>query len=100
MPKLERPESGHETGREPTVTGGRRTDEPTITGRETATDSRPNANRAPIADIQRDDRPDTAPTEDEHEGATEKDISDRTGPGVGYDQEPEREHDRGGVAES
>ena len=51
MAKLEQPEVGHETGKEPT-----------ITGRETATKQRPHANRAPIADVQRDDRPDTEPT--------------------------------------
>ena len=87
MAKLEQPEVCHETGKEPT-----------ITGRETATEQRPHANRAPIADVQRDDWPDTEPTEDEHEGATERDISDRTGPGVGYDQEPRREKDQGGVS--
>ena len=87
MAKLEQPEIGHGTGKEPT-----------ITGRETATEQRPHANRAPLADIQRDDRPDNEPSQDEHEGATEQDISDRTGPGVGYDQEPEKEKDEGGVS--
>jgi hypothetical protein len=37
---------------------------------------------------------------DTHEGATDEDVSDRTGPGVGYDSEPERVKDKGGVAES
>jgi len=36
--------------------------------------------------------------EDEHEGATEHEVGDRTGPGAGYDQEPEQEKDPGGVA--
>ena len=90
MPKLEQPAStGHESGKEPT-----------ITGRETATEQRPHANQAPLADVQRDERPDTEPTDDEHEGATEREIGDRTGPGVGYDQEPEREKNDGGVGVS
>jgi hypothetical protein len=33
-----------------------------------------------------------------HEGGTEEEIGDRTGPGAGYDQEPEQEPDGGGVA--
>ena len=88
MPKLEQPPTtSHETG-----------DKPTVTGRDTSTEQRPPANRAPLADVQRDDRPDTEPGADEHEGATEREINDRTGPGVGYDQEPEKEQDRGGVS--
>jgi hypothetical protein len=31
-------------------------------------------------------------------GATDDAVGDRTGPAVGYDQEPEQEHDKGGVA--
>jgi hypothetical protein len=39
------------------------------------------------------------PTEaEEREGATERDVGDRTGPGAGYDNEPEQERDRGGVS--
>ena len=34
---------------------------------------------------------------DEHEGATDEQVGDRTGPGVGYDQEPVQERDKGGV---
>jgi hypothetical protein len=34
----------------------------------------------------------------EHEGATEDEIGDRTGPGAGYDDEPAQEDDEGGVA--
>jgi len=35
---------------------------------------------------------------DEHEGATEAETGDRTGPGAGYDLEPEQVDDKGGVA--
>lgn len=38
------------------------------------------------------------PDQDTHEGATDKEVGDRTGPGAGYDMEPEQEKDRGGVA--
>lgn len=34
----------------------------------------------------------------EHEGATEDDVGDRTGPGAGYDEEPAQEEDEGGVS--
>jgi hypothetical protein len=34
----------------------------------------------------------------EREGATDRDVGDRTGPGAGYDNEPEQEPDRGGVS--
>lgn len=34
----------------------------------------------------------------EHEGASEDEIGDRTGPAVGYDEEPEQVKDRGGVS--
>jgi len=34
----------------------------------------------------------------EHEGATEAETGDRTGPGAGYDAEPEQVDDKGGVA--
>jgi hypothetical protein len=37
-------------------------------------------------------------TTGEHEGATDSKTGDRTGPGVGYDTEPEQVKDRGGVA--
>jgi hypothetical protein len=36
----------------------------------------------------------------EHEGATEDEVGDRTGPGAGFDDEPAKVKDRGGVAES
>jgi hypothetical protein len=38
------------------------------------------------------------PAQDGREGATDKEVGDRTGPGAGYDLEPEQERDRGGVA--
>ncbi|HUF47310.1 MAG TPA: hypothetical protein VMM93_05795 [Vicinamibacterales bacterium] len=38
------------------------------------------------------------PGQDSHEGATDQDVSDRTGPGAGYDTEPEQKKDPGGVA--
>jgi hypothetical protein len=38
------------------------------------------------------------PAQDGREGATDKEVGDRTGPGAGYDMEPEQERDRGGVA--
>jgi hypothetical protein len=38
------------------------------------------------------------PAQDSREGATDKEVGDRTGPGAGYDLEPEQEKDRGGVA--
>lgn len=53
------------------------------------------------------DRPKPAPPEsgpaddpsaEEREGATEREVGDRTGPGAGYDNEPEQEKDRGGVS--
>jgi hypothetical protein len=31
-------------------------------------------------------------------GATEKEVADRTGPGAGYDTEPVKKDDPGGVA--
>jgi hypothetical protein len=50
-------------------------------------------------------RPDGSPpreldpsAESEHEGGTEKQVGDRTGPGAGYDQEPDQTEDQGGVA--
>ena len=41
--------------------------------------------------------PERTPT-DEHEGATDEQVGDTTGPGVGYDQEPVQERDKGGVS--
>lgn len=44
--------------------------------------------------------PDSAQAEHpvEHEGATEEQTGDRTGPAVGYDEEPEQVRDPGGVS--
>jgi len=39
---------------------------------------------------------DSAPVE--HEGATEAQTGDRTGPGAGFDLEPEQVKDKGGVS--
>jgi len=52
---------------------------------------------APLADVQKDGKT-AVPDQNEHEGATEKQVGDRGGPGVGFDQEPEREKDEGGVS--
>ena len=53
----------------------------------------------PLADVQHDGSHARAnETEEEHEGATEQQVGDRGGPGVGFDQEPEREKDEGGVS--
>jgi hypothetical protein len=38
--------------------------------------------------------------EPEHEGGTEEQVGDRTGPGAGYDKEPEQTDDPGGVTTS
>ena len=43
-------------------------------------------------------RKDIPPGANEHEGATEDEIGDRTGPGAGYDKEPEQVKDPGGVS--
>ena len=48
-----------------------------------------------------DSHPHTPPHETpevDHEGGTEDDIGERTGPGAGYDDEPEQVDDEGGVA--
>ena len=37
---------------------------------------------------------------DDRLGATDDQVGDRSGPGAGYDQEPERQKDKGGVAPS
>jgi hypothetical protein len=37
---------------------------------------------------------------DDRIGATDDQVGDRTGPGAGYDQEPKRQKDKGGVAPS
>lgn len=36
----------------------------------------------------------------DHEGAIEEETGDRTGPGAGYDNEPEQDKDTGGIAPS
>ena len=44
--------------------------------------------------------PPPPPSAPDHEGARDKDVSDRIGPGAGYDEEPEQVKDKGGVAGS
>ena len=61
-------------------------------------DSRPlQDTKSPLADVQHDGTP-TSTNGDEHEGATEQQVGDRGGPGVGFDQEPEKQKDEGGVS--
>ena len=56
--------------------------------------ARPNRKEAPP------ENPAERPKTDEHEGATDDQVGDTTGPGAGYDQEPEQERDKGGVIPS
>jgi hypothetical protein len=42
--------------------------------------------------------PDLTEVDVEHEGGTEDEIGELTGPGAGYDDEPEQVDDQGGVA--
>ncbi len=44
------------------------------------------------------DAPERANPEDVHEGAKDTQVGDRGGPGVGYDQEPKKVKDKGGVS--
>ena len=39
-----------------------------------------------------------SPLKREHEGASETEVGDRRGPGVGYDEQPEQVGDKGGVS--
>ena len=58
-------------------------------------------NRSDVADVPNQAGGSTSPNErpeDGHEGATEDQVGDRTGPGVGYDQERRQEKDEGGVS--
>ena len=50
------------------------------------------ARKGPVPEIHRPTSPDG------HEGATEDEVGDRTGPGVGYDQEPEQDRREDGVS--
>lgn len=45
-------------------------------------------------------KPDIEEPPPEHEGAVEAETGDRTGPGAGYDNEPKKVNDKGGVAPS
>ena len=51
----------------------------------------PNRNRRGTADV-------PGQANDPGPGATESETGDRTGPAVGYNQEPDREEDEGGVS--
>ncbi len=44
------------------------------------------------------DAPERANPEDVHEGAKDDQVGDRGGPGAGYDQEPAKVKDKGGVS--
>jgi hypothetical protein len=56
---------------------------------------------APAPDPVPDPLPDPAKVgAEEGIGATEEEVGDRTGPAVGYDQEPKQTKDNGGVAQS
>ena len=61
----------------------------------------PKTRKAPNSNSAQKKAPTPNPEErtktDEHEGATDEQVGDRTGPGVGYDQEPAQERDKGGV---
>jgi hypothetical protein len=73
----------------------------TNTDREIPGEQRPNkqANKGgALSDVQPDPKNVAPANEAEHEGATEAQVGDRGGPGVGFDQEPEREKDEGGVS--
>jgi hypothetical protein len=52
----------------------------------------------PLSDVQRGLKNVAPGNEAEHEGATEAQVGERGGPGVGFDQEPKREKDEGGVS--
>ena len=64
--------------------------------------SRKRTSDDPIPPVKKNPPDDSAerPKTDEHEGATDEQVGDTTGPGVGYDQEPEQEPDEGGVGVS
>jgi hypothetical protein len=44
------------------------------------------------------DAPERANPDDVHEGAKDEQVGDRGGPGAGYDQEPKKVKDKGGVS--
>jgi hypothetical protein len=52
---------------------------------------------SPVAPVPADESADESA---EHEGGTEDQVGDLTGPGAGYDDEPEKVKNDGGVAES
>jgi len=52
----------------------------------------------PDSDVPDPDAPERANPDDVHEGAKDSQVGDRGGPGAGYDQEPEKVKDKGGVS--
>jgi hypothetical protein len=44
--------------------------------------------------------PERKPQDGEHEGATEENVGNLGGPGPGYDDEPGKDPDKGGVSRS
>ena len=51
----------------------------------------------PDTDVPNPDAPERA-NPDVHEGAKDEQVGDRVGPGAGYDLEPEKVKDKGGVS--
>ena len=51
----------------------------------------------PVTRVPDPEAPERA-NQDAHEGAKDEHVGDRTGPGAGYDQEPEKVKDTGGVS--
>ena len=68
---------------------------PKVSQPKTPTNPEPSARKKPIPPNQEE-----RSTNDEHEGAVDDQVGDTTGPGVGYDQEPEQQRDKGGVIPS
>jgi len=64
-------------------------------------DERINPPEVPDTDVNRvpdEDAPERANPDDVHEGAKDEQVGDRVGPGAGYDLEPEKVKDKGGVS--
>jgi hypothetical protein len=57
----------------------------------------PDVKHVPDMDVPNPEAPERA-NPDVHEGAKDDQVSDRVGPGAGYDQEPEKTKDKGGVS--
>ena len=86
IPELRPPQSnGHDSHMSPN---------PRTPTQKDNTSARPARKKPPVGN------PAERTTTDEHEGATDEQVGDTTGPGVGYDQEPAQERDKGGVIPS